>query len=127
MSDDDLKKLFDHARNVHYYQKATAELKKRGGDIDFIFPHFIEMVLSNNTTNMMLGWAGLKEFFSDRVKGVDLSSAPPTSEARARLKEIKNALWARFAQVGFAYGLPSAGLEWRRLWDAWRRRSMSLL
>ena len=40
MSDEALKALFDHPKNVHLFQRATEELKGRDVDISFVFPQY---------------------------------------------------------------------------------------
>jgi hypothetical protein len=92
LSSEELTALFDRPSNIHLFLKAAEELKRRQQNIDFVLPHFIDMVMANNTTACQIGWSGLKQFFRDQLPGVDFSPLMPTAEIRIRLKEIKETL-----------------------------------
>jgi hypothetical protein len=84
-----LKALFSSPAKFPYYHQATLELKRRGEDIAFTLPHFIDMALAGGVKEF-LGTGCLQNHFAARLHEVDLVTRPMKEETRTRLLEIRN-------------------------------------
>ena len=92
-STDALKALFSSPAKYPYFHQAALELNRRGEDIAFTLPHFIDMALAGGIKEM-LGTGCLQSHFAARLEGVDLVTRPIREETRTRLLEIRR----QFAQ-----------------------------
>ena len=90
-STDELKSMFSRRRNVTCFHQAALELKKRGEDIRFTFPTFIDMALLPGVQGM-IGRGCLQSHFGGELSGVDLSGKHMSAAARDRLTEIRKQL-----------------------------------
>lgn len=87
-STDQLKALFARRSNFTCFHQAVLELKRRGEDVSFAFPVFLDMALSPGVQGM-IGRGCLQTHFAGKLSGVDLSGKGLSAEARNRLNEIR--------------------------------------
>ena len=79
MSSADLRALAAKHPAVHCL-KVVEELKARGEDVRFALPMLYSLAIQKNTAAYLIGWGGLKLYFSDILPDLDLSKKKPTSK-----------------------------------------------
>ncbi|MDF7826877.1 hypothetical protein P4B35_22810 [Pontiellaceae bacterium B12227] len=87
----DLVALFENKKHM-FFAAATEELKSRGEDIKFTFPHYLSLALSGNAILELIGTGALRTYFPDVVKDIDLTKTRLKKETRAQLQEMQNKL-----------------------------------
>ena len=88
-STDSLKALFDAPRaNFTLLHQAALELKRRGEDINFAFPAFLEVALSGGVMEL-IGKGCLQGHFGDKLSYIDFAGKKLSPVARGQLEELK--------------------------------------
>ena len=91
MSTEGLKELFNKKYNYPYFNLAVLELKKRGEDISFTFPAFLDLALSPRVEKL-IGIGNLNSHFGEKLPHINLSGEELTPEGRKQLLEVKEKL-----------------------------------
>ena len=86
---DDLKAYVAQTKNRVFHAAAINELKKRGEDISFAIPTLLDMALSSNTVERILGCSTIKTHFPKMTEGFEFKSIRLTKEERAHLEGIR--------------------------------------
>jgi hypothetical protein len=87
MSSEELKEMA--SKQPLYCNDTVKELISRGEDIGFAMPLYLKMACSKNTLNRLLGWAGLKAYFSEKLTEIDFSQARPSKNTLEQLRSIE--------------------------------------
>jgi len=87
-----LKALFGHNVNALAFQKASEELVKRGEDMTFTFPIFLDLALSGDELKELIGRGSLQRYFRDKLTHIDLTGKQMKPEAREQLQELRRKL-----------------------------------
>jgi hypothetical protein len=58
------------------------ELKSRNEDISFALPLLLKLAVNRNPLVQTMGWAGLKQYFTDQLSNIDFTKDRPNSEER---------------------------------------------
>jgi hypothetical protein len=89
MSSEELKKMASKQPAL-YCNDIIKELISRGEDISFAMPLFLKMVCSKNLLNRLIGWQGLKIYFSEKLTEIDFSEARPSKNTLVQLRSIES-------------------------------------
>jgi hypothetical protein len=58
------------------------ELKSRNEDISFAMPLLFKLAINRNLASQIMGWSGLKQYFTDQLSNLDFTKDRPNSEER---------------------------------------------
>jgi hypothetical protein len=73
-----------------YCNNVIKELLSRGEDISFATPLYLKMASSKNPLNRLVGWVGLKAYFSEKLTEIDFSQARPSKNTLEQLRSIES-------------------------------------
>ena len=89
-TEEELKGHFKSDGNRLFWRNALRELKKRGVEIDFAKHDIIELMLSSNIRDRVIGWECFKEVSS---KNIAYDPGKPSEEVILELKAIQQLAW----------------------------------
>ncbi len=89
---DELKAMFSPLPNPVYIGPALKELRSRNVDIVFALPAILDMALSSNPNKYILFRGILRNYFSDRLPGIDLSEHKLSKETLKQLADLRGTI-----------------------------------
>ena len=91
MSVEDLRALAAKQPFIHC-NRVIQELKSRNEDISFALPLLLKLAVHRNMAARIVGWSGLKQYFSDQLPDLDFTKGRPNACERnwieSKLNEI---------------------------------------
>jgi len=91
MSSEELKEMASK-QPLLYCNDIIKELLSRGEDISFATPLYLKMACDKKLLNRLIGWQGLKIYFSERLSEIDFSEVRPSKNTLEQLRLIKSKL-----------------------------------
>ena len=85
-TEEELKEYFKPGNSRLFWRNAIRELKKRGLDTDFVNNDVIELMLSSDLKDRVIGWECFKEVYSREIA---YDPKQPSEEVIQELKEMK--------------------------------------
>ena len=87
---EELRDIFYDPSKCIFFGAAAKELEKRNESLAFTFPAFLDLALSQNMTHAIFGKNGLKAYFPEAVKDIDLEKAFLSKVSKAKLQRLKD-------------------------------------
>ena len=88
MSTDELRALAEKSPFLHC-NKVLEELSHRNEDISFALPLLFSLAIDEKMAVQLIGWGGLRTYFSDKLPNLDFSkNRPTTAEKNWILSEL---------------------------------------